>query len=197
VVVLDWGIAVALADDEDPASRELEDMVGTPGYMAPEMLSGEQQRISRATDVYMLGAVLYEIVCGHAPHRGCSAREVFGSILNSCPPLPPDAPEPLVQVIRRAMAPYPAERFSSVLELQRALSAFTKLRTVPTKVVSADPPSPRFGHSGGLTLALGWAFVPLALAHDPRSLLAAGCNAAASALAYWLWRSARRAREAP
>jgi len=67
VYVLDWGIAVSLADDGTgrfPLASQATDIAGTPHYMAPEMLLGDPTMLSPRTDVYLLGAMLYEIFTG-------------------------------------------------------------------------------------------------------------------------------------
>ena len=129
VYVLDWGIAVSLRPDEDRLPRAIEAVAiaGTPAYMAPEMLGG--QTISRRTDVYLLGATLYEIVVGHPPHLGATVREALESVLRSAPPIPEKAPGELVAVMRTAMSAEPAERFGNAAELRAALEAFLEHRS--------------------------------------------------------------------
>src|SRR5690606_8689637 len=77
VYLLDWGIAVALRDDGTgrfPLASEATELAGTPSYMAPEMLGREAgPPLSERTDVYLAGAVLYELITGRPPHVGTSA----------------------------------------------------------------------------------------------------------------------------
>lgn len=114
VYLLDWGIAVEL-DGDTPK------MAGTPRYMAPEMLLG--QAITPRTDVYLLGAVLYELLAGHAPHQGADSETLSNSIARFVPELP-DAPAELAHLCRRAMAVDPARRCGSAAEFRHALTAF-------------------------------------------------------------------------
>ena len=65
VYLVDWGVATK----PGPVTQ----IAGTPAYMAPEMLGGDGAEISPRTDVYLLGAVLYEILAGRAPHTGLDA----------------------------------------------------------------------------------------------------------------------------
>ena len=78
------------------------------------------------TDVYALGAVLYEMLAGEAPFTGPTAQAVIAKMMSSEPPsvrrMRPSIPESLDRVIRKALAPVPADRFASVGELARALS---------------------------------------------------------------------------
>ncbi len=57
----------------------------SPCYMAPEMLGEDPSRISERTDVYLLGAILYELVCESPPHDGPNIAAMFASVLNSQP----------------------------------------------------------------------------------------------------------------
>ncbi len=129
VYLLDWGIAVALHDDGSgrlPLVGDANALAGTPCYMAPEMLGRESgPRISERTDVYLAGAVLFELVAGKPPHAGASAIEVIASVIESKPALPPSVPAELARIVMRAMHSDPDERYESVealrIELQRYL----------------------------------------------------------------------------
>ncbi len=124
VYVLDWGIAVALTDDGTrrfPLAADATDIAGTPLYMAPEMFGGDTP--DERTDVYLLGATLYEIVSGTPPHKGDSLVEIMCSLADP-PPLPEGVPGELAAVWLRAMAHAPADRFASAEELRLAIQSF-------------------------------------------------------------------------
>ncbi len=127
VVVMDWGLAVAL--DDEAALRTLRaadvrDLAGTPAYMAPEMASREAGALSPATDVYLLGATLCEIVTGRPPHRGRTLTDTLAAALRSEPPPMPGVADELAAIVRRALARVPADRHASVAELRGAIEAF-------------------------------------------------------------------------
>ena len=82
VYVVDWGIAVSLRDDGSgrlPLAAEASGLGGTPAYMAPEML--DSNGLSERTDVYLLGAILYEIVAGRPPHLGSGIMDFVKTIV--------------------------------------------------------------------------------------------------------------------
>ena len=84
VYVLDWGIAVRIEDDGTgrfPLASDAKELAGTPQYMAPEMLGRTVARISPRTDVYLLGAILYEIIAGAPPHQGKDMPEMMQQIV--------------------------------------------------------------------------------------------------------------------
>lgn len=132
VYLVDWGLAVALEDDGRgrlPLASEARAMAGTPLYMAPEMLGGGKSRLSERTDIYLLGALLYEIVVGHPPHSsGPEGAEelmkIVASIVISEPELPPTVPEELTRIIRRAMSANPEGRQEDAEQVRVALHAF-------------------------------------------------------------------------
>ncbi len=132
VYVLDWGIAVA-KDDSDaqllPRVAQATELAGTPSYMAPEMLGRDPPQLSERTDVYLLGAIVCEILSGAPPHGGRRFGEILTSIVRSTPQLPADAPAELADICRRAMQADPQARFSSVVELRAAIEAFIEHRT--------------------------------------------------------------------
>jgi len=131
VYLLDWGLAVALEDDGTgrfPLAAHAIEFAGTPSYMAPEMLGKDGPALSVRTDVYLAGAVLYELICGRPPHHGTTAMAVIASIAASTPEFPADAPAELVQICRRAMAAEPAHRYESIAALQLALQGYLEHR---------------------------------------------------------------------
>ncbi len=122
VYVLDWGIAVTVGD-----ATQADGLAGTPAYMAPEMALGELAKIGPHTDVYLLGAILHELLVGARRHQGRNLGEIMRSVLDAAPfPYPDRAPAELVAICRRAMARRPAERFASVEELREAVAAFLR-----------------------------------------------------------------------
>jgi len=141
VIVLDWGIALTTRDDNRriPHVSTATQAAGTPAYMAPEMLGGKTSRVGPWTDVYLLGAMLYELVTGDAPHQGASFDEVMRCIVRSQPPLHDHVPQELQRIIRRAMDPDPEGRFDNVVQLRMALSAFVRNQGSRRLVAAAEP----------------------------------------------------------
>ncbi len=124
VYVLDWGISVALTNDGThrfPLASESTELSGTPLYMAPEMFGGDPA--DERTDVYLLGATLYEIASGKPPHRGDSMVQIMASVTEP-PNSPEGAPTELASIWLEAMAYERKDRFSSAEELRLALQGF-------------------------------------------------------------------------
>jgi eukaryotic-like serine/threonine-protein kinase len=144
-LVADFGISRALAGDEGgEALTETGVSVGTPAYMSPEQATG--QTVDARTDVYALGAVLYEMLAGEPPFTGPTPQAVIAKRFHTEPvPLRavrPTVPEQVDHAVTRALARVPTDRFASTAELMRALEA---------------PPAsrPRSSRTGLLLLALG------------------------------------------
>lgn len=126
VYVLDWGIAVDVSSPHALGSRR-EEIVGTPAYLAPEMLTGEA--LSPRTDVYQLGGLLYELLTGRAPHDVAgTTRDVVESVLRSPPELPVDAPPELAALTRACMQLSPEARPASAEAVRVALEEFVRHR---------------------------------------------------------------------
>jgi serine/threonine-protein kinase len=132
VYLLDWGIAVSLRDDGSgrlPLAADQDEMAGTPCYMAPEMLGRKDcPPLSERTDVYLAGAVLFDIVAGRPPHEGETAVAVVTSVLTSTPELPAEAPGELARICARAMQRAPEDRYESVEALRLDLQAYLEHR---------------------------------------------------------------------
>ncbi|MFM2416206.1 MAG: hypothetical protein RL385_929 [Pseudomonadota bacterium] len=127
VYVMDWGLAVCTEDDGSgrfPLARLATDLAGTPHYMAPEMLGGKTSQITPRTDIYLLGAVLFHIIAGRAPHRGRDMAEMIKEVVLSLPELPASCPTELAQICRQAMHREPSQRFESAEALRLALQGF-------------------------------------------------------------------------
>ena len=131
VYVVDWGIAVSLREDPSgrlPLAAQARDVAGTPHYMAPEMLLGDPTRLSPRTDVYLLGAIFYEILAGEPPHRGDNLRAMMADILLSSPSFPPGFPVEARHICARALSRDPADRHESAEELKLALEEYLRHR---------------------------------------------------------------------
>ena len=136
--ILDFGLS-----SNDPTRGHF---LGTPQYLAPEQLDSSQP-IDARTDIYGLGAVLYELLCGAPPIDGTSLDACLEQIRNGLIPLPveidPRVPEPLQAVALKALERRPADRYPSAremaLDLQRYLDGRPVLaRPEPVRVGAVD-----------------------------------------------------------
>jgi serine/threonine-protein kinase len=126
VVVVDWGIAIKPADC---AQRRHGGTVGTPAYMAPELVVGDVAAMDARTDVYLLGATLHHALVGAARHAGANLHAVLFAAHESAP-FEYDArvPAELAAILNRATSRDPAARFDSALALRAALADFRRHR---------------------------------------------------------------------
>jgi eukaryotic-like serine/threonine-protein kinase len=129
-LVADFGIAThraaaPITTSVDESSTDIL-TVGTPLYMAPEQMLGDEQIDERA-DLYALGTVLYELLTGHPPFTGSSSMAVLGAKITTSAPPPTGTrealPEHIVAALRRALESERQARFASVAEFAQALSA--------------------------------------------------------------------------
>jgi serine/threonine protein kinase/Tol biopolymer transport system component len=124
--VLDFGLATfqqAAGDNtRTNALTTSGSIVGTPHYMAPEVLRGAPA--SPRSDIWALGALLYEMASGRKPFTGRTEPELTAAILHESPaPLAPRLPPGIKAVIRRCLAKDPAQRFGTAVEVRAALEA--------------------------------------------------------------------------
>ncbi len=127
VYLVDWGIALRPAElDEEEAARVA--IVGTPSFMAPEMVRGDATRIDARTDVYLLGATLHAALTLRPRHEGRTLYDVLLAALVSAPePYPPELAE-LGALANLATRPAKDERPRSALAFREALAAFVRHR---------------------------------------------------------------------
>ncbi|MEO8395406.1 MAG: serine/threonine-protein kinase, partial [Chloroflexota bacterium] len=121
-LLADFGIA-HLTDGSTSFTPEGR-VVGTPLYMSPEQISG--QPISAQSDLYSLGVIAFEMVCGQPPFRGATV-EVLAQHMNAMPPIPhtlrPDLPQAVSEMILKALAKEPSARFQSGQAFAEAFKA--------------------------------------------------------------------------
>jgi eukaryotic-like serine/threonine-protein kinase len=123
--LLDFGISKAGLTGRvlgnDVRTSTISCVMGTPLYMSPEQLRSSPG-VDCRTDVWSMGAVMYELLCGEPPFRDGSIPEICAAILDAPPPeLPPGCPPALNAVVMRCLEKDPAQRFQTVADLADAL----------------------------------------------------------------------------
>jgi non-specific serine/threonine protein kinase len=124
--LVDFGVARAMGDAELGARER---MTGTIGYAAPEQLRGEPA--DHRADVYGLGCVLYEMLTGAPPYGGGTRAARITAHLTAPVPDLPGADVALEEIVQRALAKSPEERFASTEALAAALDGSLRTRNVP------------------------------------------------------------------
>ncbi len=135
-VILDWGLAKDLSasepddepgsEDPSPGATSAGTVLGTPSYMPPEQAAG--QAADERSDVYALGAILYQVLTGEPPYAGVTSAEVLQKIGSedavSVEKRQPGVPQDLAAIVRRAMARAPQGRYATAKELAADLKKF-------------------------------------------------------------------------
>jgi len=147
VKILDFGIAKILAPDELGTDTLQGAVFGTPEYMSPEAARGDD--VDLRTDVYSLGVILFDMVCGRPPYEAEAGSEVLHKHINSPVPSPREfAPhreitEGAERVIMRAMSKDPAKRYQTMGEFRGDLpNAYGTVSYRRHKPVDGEPKGP-------------------------------------------------------
>ena len=142
VKLTDFGIARIRSDPRMTVEGQT---LGTPYYMSPEQVKG--QDVTSASDIFSCGVVFYEMVTGKKPFEGANIAEIGLKIVGEEPEYPPELSAPVVAVLRRALAKYPAARFATAEEFARAI------RDPASAATRVPQPAPQAPANTGPTIA--------------------------------------------
>jgi serine/threonine-protein kinase len=133
IYVVDWGLAVTVRDDADPALPRARDVVaiaGTPAYMAPEMAAVRGEWIGERTDVYLLGGILHEILTGRCLHDAPSVPQMLARAFAARPvSFARHVPEGLAEICLKATRMTISERYDSVDAFRDDIATFLRHRS--------------------------------------------------------------------
>jgi WD40 repeat protein len=125
--ITDFGLAKLLIGG-GAVQTETGAILGTPSYMAPEQASGKNKEVGPATDIYALGAILYEMLSGRPPFKAETALDTILQVVEEDPVtltrLQPNVPRDLETICLKCLEKLPGKRYASALELAEDLQHF-------------------------------------------------------------------------
>jgi eukaryotic-like serine/threonine-protein kinase len=132
--VTDFGLAKRASEDSSLSISGA--ILGTPSYMAPEQASGSRKGLSAATDVYGLGAILYELLTGSPPFRNETVMETVVDVLERDPSPPrelrPEIPKELETICLKCLEKSPQQRYPSAAALAEELERHLQGEVIDT-----------------------------------------------------------------
>jgi serine/threonine-protein kinase len=161
--ITDFGLARRLSGDASVTQTGAQ--LGTPSYMAPEQAKGQARAIGPATDVYALGAILYELLTGRPPFRAETASETVQQVIYQEPASPSrlnaKVPRDLETICLKCLRKEPENRYASALALADDLTRYLEGRPIEARPLSLVARLWRWSRRNPATAAL--AVVALAL----------------------------------
>jgi WD40 repeat protein len=184
--VTDFGLAKML--DADSHLTRTRTVLGSPSYMAPEQADGDADRVVEATDVYSLGAILYELLTGRPPFKAATVMETLDQV-RTVDPVPPSRfrqglPRDVETICLKCLEKAPARRYASADELAEDLGRYLKREPIAARPTPSWERAWKAARRRPVVSALTGAVVVVAVI--------------GFALVFWQWRraegSARRER---
>jgi protein kinase-like protein len=177
-MLTDFGIALAVREAGGARLTETGLVLGTPHYMSPEQATGDPLLNARS-DIYSLGAVVYEMLAGEPPFLGISAQAIVARLITARPTpirvMRDTVPEGLASAIDKSLAKVPADRQASAAEFASSLTAASPAAAAPAEA-AAPSRRRRFPALAGITVlgvalasSAGWWFVRRLPATPPPS----------------------------
>ncbi len=134
--IADFGLARKI---EDPAMTQSGVMLGTPRYMSPEQAESTRRTVDQRSDIYSLGATLYELLTCRPVFEGKTPQEVLSQIVTREPVAPrrlnPDIPADLAIIVMKAMAKRPDDRYQSARDLADDLEHWRKMEPINARPI--------------------------------------------------------------
>ncbi len=142
VMVMDWGLAkvrdrpelvskITTSRIQTPGSETIDgQVIGTPAYMPPEQARGERDLIDERSDIYSLGAILYEMLALAPPYEADTATDLIRKVATQPPPPPSQrnrgavVPRGLEAIVMKCLSPDRDHRYATIRELQKALEVY-------------------------------------------------------------------------
>ncbi len=135
--ITDFGLAKRL--DSAQGQTHSGDIMGTPSYMSPEQATGRIKELGPATDVYALGAILYDLLTGRPPFQGATAMDTLIQVTTDEPVPPsrlqPKVPRDLETICLKCLEKSPRRRYASALELADEVGRFLRGEPVHARPV--------------------------------------------------------------
>jgi serine/threonine-protein kinase len=157
VKIADFGVASMPSGSNTVAGMAF----GSPKYMSPEQVSG--QKVDGRSDIFSLGAVLYEMLAGCPAFAGADLSDILYKVLHSAPPLPssycPTLPRGLDRIVARALAKDPAKRYQNANEMAAELRKYRRAARQAEKQRLAERAPPASAGPGDATALV--ATIPL------------------------------------
>ena len=137
-LVTDFGLAKQVHEQSGMTMEG--SVLGTPSYMPPEQARGNLDEVDTRSDIYAIGATLYQLLTGNPPFAAASVYETIRQVLNKEPAEPqdrnPDIPQDLATICMKCLQKSPDKRYQTALELQEELQRFLQGRPILARPIS-------------------------------------------------------------